>query len=683
MENLPNEVHNEMHTDSHKKLYNCVTSHGHHAHRVKGVELPSAEDYCRRGVGVRERMVDRFERMCRAEGENAVILEGQAIVFIRTVPPGADVVSAEEWAAIKKDHFVHELGYMSNVCPDYISVIKTGFAEARKGAEAGSRRCIDALSRLAEKYRERALEAGRGDVAAVLARVPEMPAVSFREALQFFRILHYGLWLEGEYHNTVGRFDLFMSPFLRRDIERGALSEDEAYALVRDFFMSFNIDSDMYPGIQQGDNGQSIMLGGVDSGGAPVRNTLTDMCLRASAELKLIDPKINLRVSSETPLEVFEAGTRLTAIGLGFPQYSNDDAVIDGLVALGYERADAANYTVAACWEFIIPGDGADVVNIAALSYPSAVDKALRKHLARCADCADFDALLGFVDAEIAAECGRIAEKVRNLWFVPAPFMDVLFGNTDISKGAKYNNYGIHGTGISCAADSLAALKKHVFDQPRYTPEELLRALDNDFAGSAEMLNMLRHHSPKVGADDDEADRHLAWLASRFAAALRGKKNDRGGGFRAGTGSAMYYLWHAAEIGASPDGRRANEPFGTNFSPGLNTKITDCVSVVNSFTKPDLRAVINGGPLTLEFHADIFNNSEGAKKVAQFVRYFIQRGGHQIQLNSVDRGMLLDAQKNPDKYRNLIVRIWGWSAYFTELDKEYQDHVIARNEYTA
>jgi len=689
------------------KLCEYIVSRGQYEYRV-GREIagvPTADEYSRMGMGFRERMTDRFERMCRAEGENAVILDGQLIAFIRTVPLSDDVISVDERAEINKTYFTHELGFVSNICPDYISVIKAGFAEMRKGADCQSRRSLDALSALAGKYRQCALKSGRDDIAIVFDRVPEYGARTFREALQFFRMLHYSVWMEGEHHNTIGRFDYYMYPYLERDLELGVLTEESAYVLLCDFFISFNIDTDLYPGVQLGDNGQSMMLGGTAPDGSNVYNKLTEMCLRACGELKLIDPKINLRVSKDTPIEVYEAGTRLTAIGLGFPQYSNDDTVIEGLLKLGYDYEDAVQYTVAACWEFIIPGVGTDVPNIEALSYPRVIDNALRANLSECTDFGEF---LGHVETEISSEFERLIQGVNNIWYVPAPFMDVLFGNIDVSKGAKYKNYGIHGTGISCGADSLAAIKKYVFDEKRYTADELIAALDSDFADSGDMLNMLRYHAPKVGNDDDEADVHLVWLTSKFADALKGKKNDRGGIYRAGTGSAMYYLWHAADVGASPDGRRASEAFGPNFSPSLSTKITDAVSVVNSFTKPDLQKVINGGPLTLEFHADIFRNrggispnggasgdalsdgasllsaavsSDGIQKVARLVKYFVERGGHQIQLNSVNRDTLLNAQKNPGRYRNLIVRVWGWSAYFTELDKEYQDHVIARNEY--
>ena len=143
----------------------------------------------------------------------------------------------------------------------------------------------------------------------------------------------------------------------------------------------------------------------------------------------------------------------------------------------------------------------------------------------------------------------------------------------------------------------------------------------------------------------------------------------------------MFYLWHTEALEASPNGRRKGEPYGTNYSPALSTKADGPISLIRSFTKPNLSEVINGGPLTLEFHASVFSDPDNLPKLARLVQFFILSGGHQLQLNTVSKEVLLDAQAHPENYPHLIVRIWGWSAYFVELDKPYQDHVIARQEY--
>ena len=656
------------------EYYDYILSGAHKAYR-EPVTDDLATAYAAEGLSPIERITRRFVLLCDRQVPH--ILPGQQIVFLRTTANAPALFTNAEWAEISEKHYIHELGYMSNVTPDYERILSRGLLAVREDANEYGKREIDALLRLSDRYRDEAVRTGRDDVAQVLTQVPRYPARDLREALQFFRILHYAIWLEGTYHVTCGRFDKYMRPYYEADRER--YTDEELLALLRDFFLSFNVDSDMYPGVQQGDNGQSMVLGGIDETGADVFSHFSELCLRASGKNLLIDPKINMRVSADTPMEQFVAGSRLTARGMGFPQYSNDDVVLPGLTRLGYRYEDAVNYGVAACWEFIVPGRGCDVANIAALSFPKLVDEVLHSSFR---DDMTRTSLRSAMQSAILHRCDEITDSVRDLWFIPAPFLSLFFDcpDGDISCGSLYNNFGIHGTGLSTAADSLAAMEKYVLCEKRFSADTLREAVDSDFAVHEELLPILRNEAPKMGADD-AADEWAAFLLGAFAGALVGRKNCRGGIWRAGTGSAMYYLWHAAEIGASPDGRRRGEPFATNYSPSLFARTGGPVSVIRSFTKPDLTRTINGGPLTLEFDASVFHAEDAAEKLSALVRYYIVRGGHQLQLNVVDRDTLLDAQAHPEKYAHLIVRIWGWSAYFVELDKPYQDHVIARHEY--
>ncbi len=653
-----------------KELYDYYVIERAHRALRKRAEDNLAEAYSAQGLCDEERVVRRFEYLISLETPR--IHEYEKIVFLRSVSNLPPIYTDAEWAEKKKKHYIHELGFVSNLCPDYAGVISVGLLEKRKCADEYGKRMIDAIISLTDRYCECAKNAGREDVAEILSRVPRYPARNFREALQFFRILHFALWLEGDYHNTVGRFDKYMYPYFKADMDKGVYTRAEALELIEDFFLSFNKDSDLYVGVQQGDNGQSMVLGGIDENGYEVFSTLSELCLEASRNLKVIDPKINLRVSKNTPISVYEKGTELTAVGLGFPQYSNDDVVIDGLVRLGYTPEDAANYVVAACWEFITSGNGNDIANIGAVNFPKIVDTVIRKHAGKCS----FDELLLRVREECLSECEKIIEPIKDVWFIPAPFMELL------RHEKKYNNFGLHGCGIASAADALAAVEKYIYIEKSLDADTLISALDTDFAQNPELLHKLRYEAPKMGADSPRADELCGVLLDAFADALDGKKNCLGGIWRAGTGTAMYYLWQAAEIGATADGRRKGEPFGTNFSPNLFTKISGPVSDIISFTANDLTRNINGGPLTLELASSVFSDSESVGKVAALIKFFIERGGHQLQLNAVNENTLRAAQKNPDAYRQLIVRIWGWSAYFVELDEEYQNHVLSRQIYS-
>ena len=622
-------------------------------------------------------MTDRFEKLCSLETPH--FLPEEKICFLRTIKNIPDCFTEDEWAELKDKYFIHELGYLSNLSPDYEDIIKCGLLAKRETANEYQKRSIDAILGLVNRYKEEAIKEGKTEIAKVLERVPAYGATSFIEALQSFRIVHFALWLEGNYHNTVSRLDKYMYPYLKADMEKGLYTEETALALVEDFFLSFNKDSDLYVGVQQGDNGQSLMLGGIDKDGNEVFNLLSKLCLQASKNLLLIDPKINLRVNKNTPVETYVLGSELTKAGLGFPQYSNDDVVIDGLVKLGYDREDACEYVTAACWEFIVPKVGADVANIGALNFPKVVDNALHKHLLTSETYDDF---AKEVKKEINAECDIICGNLKDLWFVPSPFMSVMCNNATIWNGGKYNNFGIHGTGVATGADSLAVIKKYVFEEKSISKEELLDAVDTNFENAPELLHKLRYEAPKMGNNIDFVDDIAVWLLDTFSDALKGRKNCRGGIYRAGTGSAMFYLWHANEIGASPDGRLKKEPFGTNFSASIFADIKGPLSVIKSFSKPHFENAINGGPLTLEFHNSMFKDEDSVEKVAMLVKSFVELGGHQLQLNAVNLETLKDAQAHPEKYQQLVVRIWGWSAYFVELDKEYQDHVMLRQEYT-
>ena len=640
------------------------------------------------------------------KAETPAFLEGETIAFLRTVKQIPDLHSDEEIAANKAKGIAYgEKGVVFNLTADFGPTIRDGLLARMREMDARLSRCraegddegvqfittarlsIIAVMELADRYREAAAAQGLAKIAETLAQVPAKGARTFHEALQSLRILHYCMWCEGEYHCGLGRIDQYLLPYLEDDLAAGRLTEETALEELEEFFIACNRDSDLYIGVQQGDNGQSVMLGGCTRDGEPAFNRLSRLALKACGELKLVDPKINLRVDHNTPKEIYELGTELTKAGLGFPQYANDDVVIPALVKWGYELEDARDYSVAACWEFLIPGCGMDINNIDAVSMPKCLDTAMRKLASvngQDARCPSFEDLQGEMKAEIARSCDELQKKYAHVEIFPGPYVSAISTGCiekarDICKGAKYNNFGIHGTGIAVAVDSLAAVRDLVFEKKLVTLDELVKLMDTDFAGRPEILAAARN-APKMGNADPAVDALAKWLVTTWADALEGRKNDRGGIYRPGTGSAMYYIWHANELPASADGRLKGHPFSANYAPSLDVPVKGPLSVIRSFTEPDLGRVCNGGPLTIEVHDSAFREADGVEKVAQLVKFFVDRGGHQLQINAINRETLVDAQRNPDLYRHLIVRVWGWSGYFIELDKPYQDQVIKRVE---
>ena len=679
-----------------KNLREFIFNKQHHCFRRTAEEAGvagMAEEMRNAGMSYQIRAAERLKRML--EAETPVILPGERIVATRTIKEVPGIYTKEEWEEIVSTRYLHEKGDLCNISANYETMLQKGLGklanevtERQKDTNLTKEQqefleseaiCLKAIQNFVLKYAQKAESEGETETAQTLRHISDQAPQTLREALQLLRIMHFCLWEAGHYHNTLGRFDQYIYPYYIKGIENGTLTYDEASELIEEFFLTCNKDSDLYPGMQQGDNGQSIVLAGRDANGKYLFNEVSRICLEASYELELIDPKINLRVDAETPEEIFTLGSKLTQRGLGFPQYSNDDVVIPGLIRVGYTPEDARNYVVAACWEFIVPGTAVDIPNIDAVPLAECVKEATKK----LKECNTFEELLGLVEKEIYKRVNTLCEKEKNLYIVPAPMMSLMMDGCeeraqDVSLGAKYNNYGFHGTGVATAVDSLAALKKHYFEIKDVTADEILDAIEKDFAGQKPLQEMLRKETEKFGQDVDWVDDIATQLLDIFAQSLEGKTNERGGIYRAGTGTAMYYIFHATNLGATADGRKSSEMIPANYSPSLFIREEGPLSVIKSFAKPHLERVINGGPLTLEFDQGIFRNEESIIKLGQLVRTFIVLGGHQLQLNTISLEKLLDAKKNPEKYRNLIVRVWGWSGYFVELDECYQDHVINR-----
>ena len=587
-------------------------------------------------------------------------------------------------------------GHIGNVTPNYGAVIRRGFRSILAEVEekllnaegehkqfyAAVKEQLEMVLEVSNRYRQEAERLGNVQLSQALSRVPEYPATSLYEACLFQKILIFALRCADVAHLTLGRFDQYMYEFYQADVAKG-MTRDELLEIVELFFISINMDTDLYPGVQQGDNGQSLVLGGFDLEGNSMFNELSSICMDASLDLNVIDPKINLRVGKNTPDELFAYGTKLTKQGMGFPQYCNDDIVVPGLIALGYEPQDAVNYTVAACWEYIAPNCGMDIDNRATFNFPLVIGNSIKAHLL---EADTFESLMEYVQEDIRAEVNNIVDTRSEFRQPVSPLLSILFDGClekglDVAKGGtKYYNMGCHGAGIANGCDALAAVKKVIFEEQSVSKEELLDALDKNFEGYTPLRNKLLA-CPKMGNNDDYVDDISLVVMETFSGEMNGKPNSAGGFWRAGTGSAMEYILSARKCPATADGRLDAEPYGCSFSPAPSTNLDGPLSVIMSFSKFDLKKIINGGPLTMEIHDTVFRNEEGEKKVAALVKAAVHAGIHQMQINSVNRETLLEAQKNPENYRNLIVRVWGWSGYFCELDLPYQNHIISRTEH--
>lgn len=550
---------------------------------------------------------------------------------------------------------------------------------------------IKAVLDLAEKYALAEEEAGNYTAAGLFRRVPLYPAATFHEALQSLRFVSACFYLGDCYQIGFGRMDQYLYPFYKKDIASGLITRKDAYNLLCEFFISLNKDSDLYRGVQQGDNGQTVMLGGCKADGSSAVNDLTYLIMEVSRDLRLIDPKINLRIDSSTPLDLLELGCELTSRGLGFPQYSNDEVVIPALVKKGYSLEDAREYSVAACWEFVIPGKAVDIVNQGAVSFPYAVDKAFEEQLQN--EDFDLDAFRQSIYENMRLQLKNIVEK-RRVFTLPSPFMSIFMDGAleegvDASVSAKYHNIGVHGAGSANAADAVCAIK-NVYREEGMEGLKMLSKMKNANFPVKSYYDNLRDEMPKTGNNEEESNKELKELFDLFATAAEELSTEEMS-IRPGTGSAMYYVWLTEDrpkpwmiepvVGATADGSRKGSPLSSSLAPAHGIKVNGILSVFQSFSHIDYERIMNGGPITVELSPSVFTSEEGIAKLAKLIKYFVSLGNQQLQLNVIDVATLQDALENPENHKNLIVRVWGWSGYFCELAPEFQQHIIHRHQY--
>lgn len=644
-----------------------------------------------------ERMSHLIEYGCRME--DPVVRPDEKIVFTRTLRYYSRPFNTEDLSGICGSP-ENPARYYANLCPDYTDLLQYGFSGLRTRAVElltganpeetryvnGIIRSIDAVLDLARRYSSAAERAGNRAAAELLKKVPENPPGTLQEALQTLRFASAVFPIINCRQMGFGRLDQYLAPYYENERAAGTLDRQGAYELIAEFFISLNRDTPAMDGIY-GDNGQSVMLGGCLPDGTCGINDLTYLMLEISRDLKLIDPKINLRVDSHTPEDLLMLGCELTRAGLGFPQYSNDEVVIPALIRKGYAPEDARNYSVAACWEFSIPGKGVEFVNQGAVSFPFAVDEAFRKELKK--PQFSMDELRLEIRRNILEQTARYTTRAN---FLETPYCALFFADAmahrkDPEKIAPYRNIGIHGVGASHGAEALAILKNLAGNQEWDTLRELNRAVDANWAGYEKLRDRMLKEMPKTGNDDPEADAELKFLFDAFADAAEELSSDTLK-LRPGSGAAVFYRFFVDRkragdryIGATIDGRKEGDPLASSLAPSNGVKSKGVLSVLHSFSHVDYSRIMNGGPITVEFAPAALNSEENLRKLVSLLKYFVLLGEQQIQLNILDVNQLKDALIHPENHRNLIVRVWGWSGYFCELPREYQEQIIARHQY--
>jgi formate C-acetyltransferase len=681
------------------------------------------------------------------------------------------------------NYFYNGIGHVTVDYPKVLAVGYTGIiaetkAELSKlsaGDADHARRChflnavlisCEAAIRYAKRYSDLAAsmaktcaDIGRRkeleEIAAVCASVPEHGAQSFREACQSFWFVQMLLQIESSGHSiSPGRFDQYMYPYYKKDLDAGKITREEAQELMDCIWVKLNDlnkvrDAASAEGFAGYSLFQNLIAGGQDKYGRDATNDLSFMSITATEHVFLPQPSFSVRVWNGSPHEFLIRAAELTRTGIGFPAYYNDEVIIPSLQSRGLTLEDARDYNIIGCVEpqKAAKTDGwhdAAFFNMCRpleMVFSSGVDKGVQIG-PKTPDVADMHTYEEFENA-YRAQMNYFIELMVNADNAidvahgercPLPFQSCMVedcigrGKSLQEGGAVYNFTGPQGFGIANVTDAMYAIKKLVFEDKKYTLSFIKEALDNNYgkdmgshmaakltqqiaatlAQSGKMpsaediktiyLTVQKNHSndedkkkyeqlladitslTKFGNDDDEIDAFAREIAYTYTKPLEKYKNPRGGMFQAGLYPVSANVPLGAQTGATPDGRLAYTPIADGVSPAAGRDVKGPTAAANSVSRLDHYIASNGTLFNMKFHPSALEGRSGLESFVALVRgYFDQKGSH-MQFNVVSRETLRDAQKHPEKYKSLVVRVAGYSALFTTLSKGLQEDIINRTE---
>ncbi|MCX6827867.1 MAG: glycyl radical protein [candidate division Zixibacteria bacterium] len=580
----------------------------------------------------------------------------------------------------------------------------------------------DAIIHLAERYAQRLSELASlesdpikkselEEMAAICRRVPAHAPRTFWEALQYYWFVHLGVIIELNTWDSFnpGRLDQHLMPFYRADMEEGILTGERATELLQSFWIKFN-NQPAPPKVgvtAQESNTYTdfclINLGGVTVTGEDASNEMTYLLLDIIEEMRLLQPSSMVQVSKKNPDRMLLRALKIIRTGYGQPSLFNADAIVAEMLRQGKSIEDARNGGASGCVEtgafgkesYILTGYF-NLVKVFEITLHNGVDPRTGRTIGiRSGDPTTFQSFDVFFEAfqkqlrhfiDIKIKGNLIIER---LWakYLPAPFMSLLIddcilkGKDYHEGGARYNSSYIQGVGLGTITDSLTAIKYHVFDQQDLTMDTLIKALEADFEGYESLQEIFSNLTPKYGNDNDYADDILRQVFESYFENIDGRPNTKGGHFRVNLLPTTCHIYFGSVVGATPDGRGCGEPLSEGISPVQGADRKGPTAVLKSASKIDhLRT--GGTLLNQKFTPQVLADDDGLLKVMQLIRTYFKMDGHHIQFNVVTAETLRKAQETPEKYRDLIVRVAGYSDYFVDLGTSLQNEIIKRTEHS-
>ena len=637
---------------------------------------------------------------------------------------------------------IHLLGGIGHVAVDFNLVLKRGFEALKNEAEErlnslsyidpedherklfyeAAIHVMEGVLGYARRYAELAENMAREEtdpirkqelrlIAENCSRVPARPARNFYEAVQAIWFSHLFLQIEANGMGvSPGRLDQFLYPYYQEGLDKGNLTHEDAQEILECLWVKVEeikraYDSDCARNFAGYDSGMNVSIAGQKSDGTDATNEVSYMFLDAQDNLRTARPNFTIRYHNKLSQKFLLRACEVMKIGTGMPEIMNDEAHIPSLMNRGVTLEDARAYTNIGCVEPAVPGKTCSWSNAAMFN------------LGKCLELALNDGKCMFTGERIGVQTGdplnfssiedikrAFAEQVvffvkhmviavnaidlTHKKMVQTPYLSLLVsdcmqkGRDVTAGGAHYNFTSPQGVGIADVADSLSAMQKLVFEEKTIAMSELLEALRTNFEGREDLRQTLINKAPKYGNDDDYVDHFARWAGRLYCKEVEKYRNPRGGYFQPGLYPVSANVPLGRNTAALPSGRLAALPLADGISPYRGMDKKGPTGVIRSVGKIDQTIASNGTLLNQKLSPILLDDPKGLRSLADLIRSYCDLGGKHIQFNVVDSNTLRAAQENPGEHSHLVVRVAGYSAYFTQLNKDVQDDIIARTEQT-
>lgn len=580
----------------------------------------------------------------------------------------------------------------------------------------------DAMIRYAERYAERLEELAAEEkdpvrkkelekMAMICRRVPAHAPTTVHEALQHYWFIHLGVVTELNPWDSFnpGRLDQSLYPLYKKQLEEGTVTQEEVYEMLQSFWVKFNNHpSPPKVGVTAEESNTYtdfclINVGGVKEDGSDGVNEMSYILLDVIREMRLLQPSSMIQVSKKNPDRFIRAAVEIIKTSFGQPSVFNTDALVQEMLRAGKDVRDARNGGCSGCVETGAFGTEAYILTgyfnlpkILELTLNDGFDKRTGKQIGlktgTATDYRTYEELFAAYKAQvqhfmrIKLTGNNIIERIF-MKYMPVPFLSVLIedcirnGKDYMCGGARYNSSYVQGVGLGSITDMLTALRYHVYDKKTIAMETMEKALANDFKGFEELQYQLVYHTPKYGNDDDYADEQEVQVFDMYYDVLSGHKSPRGADYRVNMLPTTCHVYFGKVTGATPDGRNAWKVLSEGISPVQGADTNGPTAVIRSAAKID-HIKTGGTLLNQKFTPSLLSTEEGCNNLVHLIRAYFRMDGHHIQFNVVDADTLREAQKHPEDYRDLIVRVAGYSDYFNDLGEDLQNEIICRTEQT-